>query len=74
MEMRNLTCRLTRVAALAHATLEQMFVATEDEAIASNSPIAFGIELGRALNEEIAELRQQVAAEETARLLGRIKA
>lgn len=68
----NMTCRLTRLAALAHATVEQMHAATEHEDISPDSPIEFGIELGMVLKAEIAELRRQVAIEETERLVGRI--
>lgn len=70
----NMTCRLARLAALAHATVEQMHAATEHEDISPDSSIMFGIELGMVLKAEIAELRRQVAMEETARLVRRVAA
>jgi hypothetical protein len=74
METHNLTCRLSRIAALAEATLAQMDATVSHQFIARGSPLEHGIALGGLLREEIAGLRQQVAAEQTAALVRRISA
>lgn len=70
---RNVASRLTRIAALAEAELDQMFATVEDENLSADSPIGMAIELGLALREEITELRRLVAAEEKALQAGRVQ-
>ena len=69
-----LSPKLSRIAALAEATLAQMEATTAHQFIAPGSPLEHGVALGALLREEIAGLRQQVAAEQTAALVRRISA
>jgi len=74
METHNLSCRLSRIAALAEAAMAQMEATVSHQFIAPGSPLEHGVALGGLLRDEIAGLRQQVAAEQISQLVKRISA
>lgn len=69
----NLTSKLTRIAALAEAEMDQIYAVAEDENLSLDSAVGMAIELGMVLKAEIADLRRLVAMEESARLVGRVR-